>query len=155
MPIKAAVRVVVALFREFEQSARTGGMSMPQYRLLLFLRRGPRRAGELAALAEVKKPSVTPMIAALEANGWIARAADQTDRRSARLTITDAGKAAMDIFETRLGDVLLDFIPDSARDTVVPALEVISTALNATREQRFSDLEGELLDAPDVEAQTS
>ena len=43
------VRLVVSLYREFEQVARRGDMSMAQYRTLLYLLGGSRRAGELAA----------------------------------------------------------------------------------------------------------
>ena len=44
---KGAVRAIVFLYREFERVCRNEGISIPQYRLLLFLRHGPKRAGEL------------------------------------------------------------------------------------------------------------
>ena len=144
----ASIRVIVSLFREFELAARDGGMSMPQYRLLLFLRRGPRRAGELAALAEVKKPSITPLIAAMDELGWIARAADEADRRSARLTLTSEGRAAMDAMETRLGAVLRRLVPADAQGEMDAAMKAIGGALMTTQEQRFQWVRDELVDAP-------
>lgn len=144
----ASIRVIVSLFREFELAARDGGMSMPQYRLLLFLRRGPRRAGELAALAEVKKPTITPLIAAMEEQGWIARAADEADRRSARLTLTPAGEAAMDAMESRLSAVVRRSVPAHARDQMDAAMVAIGGALIETQEQRFQWLRHDLVDAP-------
>lgn len=148
MPQEAAVRVIVSLFREFELAARDGVMTMPQYRLLLFLRRGPRRAGELAALAEVKKPTITPLIASLEEQGWAERATDDTDRRSARLTLTDAGSAAMDTMEERLGAVLARYIPADAQGQMDAAVLAIGGALMTTQEQRFQWLRDDLVDAP-------
>jgi hypothetical protein len=45
----SGVRLVVSPYREFEQVVRDGEVSMAQYRTLLYLMGGARRAGELAA----------------------------------------------------------------------------------------------------------
>ena len=68
------VRLVVSLYREFEQVARQGDLSMAQYRTLLYLLGGSRRAGELAAANAVTKPTVSAMINGLRQQGWVADA---------------------------------------------------------------------------------
>ena len=82
------VRLVVSLYREFEQVARRGDMSMAQYRTLLYLLAGSRRAGELAAAGAVTKPTVSSMINGLRQHGWVADADDETGdgRVDARLS---------------------------------------------------------------------
>ena len=84
-----AVRLVVSLYREFEQVARRGDMSMAQYRTLLYLLGGSRRAGELAAANAVTKPTVSSMINGLRQQGWVADAMDETgDGRVTRIELT-------------------------------------------------------------------
>ena len=55
--------------------------------------------GELAAIERVAPPSMTRIAARLEENGLVARRTDASDRRVARLVITDAGRSLLD--ETR------------------------------------------------------
>jgi DNA-binding MarR family transcriptional regulator len=65
------VRLVVSLYREFEQVARRGDLSMTQYRTLLYLMSGARRSGELAAANAVSRPTVSAMISGLREEGWV------------------------------------------------------------------------------------
>jgi DNA-binding MarR family transcriptional regulator len=155
MSASIAVRAIVALYREFEQVARADEMTMPQYRMLLFLAKGRRRAGELAALSEVKRPSVTPIIQAMTERGWITRAADDLDRRSARLSITPEGSAALEGFEAKLIASFLAYVPEAVRDETLASLESVSAALKAARGERFAEMEAELLDARVMEAHDS
>lgn len=141
MSVTTAVRAIVALHREFEHVARADEMTMPQYRMLLYLAKGRRRAGELAALTEVKRPSITPIIQALAERGWITRDADDADRRSARLSITPEGAAALEAFERKLIARFLAFVPDSVRDETLASLESVSAALKAARRAEFAAME--------------
>ena len=50
-----SVRAIVALYREFENVARRADLSLAQYRMLLYLGRGPQRAGVIAAASALKK----------------------------------------------------------------------------------------------------
>ena len=48
--------------------------------------------GALAARESVQPPSMTRIVAALEALGHVARVVDPADRRVARVTLTDSGR---------------------------------------------------------------
>lgn len=48
--------------------------------------------GALAARESVQPPSMTRIVAALEAMGHVARVVDTADRRVARVTLTDSGR---------------------------------------------------------------
>ena len=67
---------------------------MAQYRTLLYLLGGSRRAGELAAANAVTKPTVSAMINGLREQGWVADAVDETgDGRVTRIELTAAGRS--------------------------------------------------------------
>jgi DNA-binding MarR family transcriptional regulator len=99
------VRLVVSLYREFEQVARRGDMSMAQYRTLLYLLGGYRKAGELAAANAVTKPTVSSMINGLRQQGWVADAVDEGgDGRVTRIELTTAGRRRLAEFEDELAE---------------------------------------------------
>jgi DNA-binding MarR family transcriptional regulator len=52
---------------------------------------GPRTLGELAAAEQVTAPTMTRMVAALEAAGLVTRTPDPGDRRVSRISITPEG----------------------------------------------------------------
>ena len=86
------VRLVVSLYREFEHVARRGDMSMAQYRTLLYLLGGSRRAGELAAANAVTKPTVSAMINGLREQGWVRRRGGRDRRRAGDPHRADGGR---------------------------------------------------------------
>lgn len=74
---------------------------------------GPLSAGEIAAIERVQPPSMTKILAALEASGWVERASHPDDRRQSIISITAAGRQLM-AEETRardewLAERLVDF----------------------------------------------
>jgi DNA-binding MarR family transcriptional regulator len=57
-----AVRSLVSTYREFEQAALPAKLSLPQYRMLLFLLNfGPRKATDIASVYLLKKPTVAEL----------------------------------------------------------------------------------------------
>ncbi|HEY2041882.1 MAG TPA: MarR family transcriptional regulator [Jatrophihabitans sp.] len=64
---------------------------------------GPLSAGEVAAVEQVQPPSMTKILASLEAAGWIERAAHPEDRRQSIISVTQAGRDLL-AAETRARD---------------------------------------------------
>ena len=64
-------------------------------------RLGPLTLGELAAVERVRPPSMTRIVAQLEAGGLVARRPDPSDRRVARVEATAAGRALLARGRTR------------------------------------------------------
>jgi DNA-binding MarR family transcriptional regulator len=132
------VRLVVSLYREFEQVARRGDLSMAQYRTLLYLLGGSRRAGELAAANAVTKPTVSAMINGLRQQGWVADAADETgDGRVTRVELTAAGRARLERFEAELADRMEELLPGTDRTEVRQFFGDLQAAHRRTREARL------------------
>jgi DNA-binding MarR family transcriptional regulator len=62
---------------------------------------GPLTLGALAAVERVRPPSMTRIVANLEAAGLVARRLDPGDRRVARVETTAAGRALLERGRTR------------------------------------------------------
>ena len=56
---------------------------------------GPMRISDLARAEQVKTPTITPIVAALEGSGLVAREADANDARAAVLRPTARGRKLM------------------------------------------------------------
>ena len=132
------VRLVVSLYREFEQVARRGDLSMAQYRTLLYLLGGSRRAGELAAANAVTKPTVSAMINGLRQKGWVTDAVDDTgDGRVTRVELTDAGRRRLAEFEGELARRMEELLPGTDRAQVREFFGALQVAHRHTREERL------------------
>jgi DNA-binding MarR family transcriptional regulator len=137
------VRLVVSLYREFEQVARRGDMSMAQYRTLLYLLGGSRRAGELAAANAVTKPTVSSMINGLRQQGWVTDAVDEAgDGRVTRVELTSAGRARLAEFEAELAARMEELLPGVDVAATRHLLVELYDAHAQTREQRLGNVFG-------------
>lgn len=79
-----------------------GGLSPAQASALGAVNRlGSPTLGELAATEQVQPPTMTRIVSHLADGGMVTRVSDPTDRRSARVTITPAGKKTLERIRTR------------------------------------------------------
>jgi DNA-binding MarR family transcriptional regulator len=122
--------------RLFEYECRELGISMAQYRMLLYLRHGPRRAGELAARASITRPTLSTLIAALERMGLLRRESVDADRRGVRLELTRKGLSTIERVETRFGEIFDDAARDCDRARLLEALNELTHVLNDQIEAR-------------------
>ncbi len=137
------VRLVVSLYREFEQVARRGDLSMAQYRTLLYLLGGSRRAGELAAANAVTKPTVSAMINGLRHQGWVIDAVDETgDGRVTRVALTPDGRQRLAAFEAQLVARMEELVPGVDRAAMRAFLRELYDAHADTREERLGNVFG-------------
>jgi DNA-binding MarR family transcriptional regulator len=137
----APVRAIIAISREFDKVARDCDFSIALYRFMLYLKDGPRRAGEVAATSLVTKATISQHIAALRDKGWITVETEALDRRVTRLVLTDVGRDAMESFEARLLECLGTLVNESDRAPILNGLAELYWALSATRETRYLDFE--------------
>jgi DNA-binding MarR family transcriptional regulator len=72
------------------------GVSLARARTLGTLEReGPRRLTDLAVVEEVAQPTMSALVAALEANGLVSRRGDSADGRTVVVSITDKGRRCL------------------------------------------------------------
>ncbi len=103
--LASQLRLAVArLSRRIRQQAASTGeelTSSTQGALASIERLGPITLGELAAVEQVQPPSMTRIVARLEEWGYVTRVVDPTDRRVARVEITESGRELLALSRTR------------------------------------------------------
>lgn len=143
--IALSVRAIVSLYREFERVTRDADISLAQYRTMLYLKSGAKRAGAIAAAGAVKKPTVSAMLNQLRERGWIFDEADPDDGRALAVALTAAGRARIEALETELAAHLAKIIPDPDLGALHNALAAAYLDLGASREERQKDIEKQFL----------
>ena len=90
-------RGVLRFNRRLRQERGDGSLSANQLTVLGHLRRhGPSTPGEIATAERQRPQSLTRVFAELEAEGLVLRAPDTTDRRQSVLSLTAAGRRALE-----------------------------------------------------------
>jgi len=102
------VLTIIRLFRSMERVE--AGLTPQQYRVLKLAGAGGERSAKLAERLAVAKPTLTSTADGLVAAGLLRREAESADRRVVRLTLTEAGRAAVDradaVYAEWLGELL-------------------------------------------------
>jgi DNA-binding MarR family transcriptional regulator len=132
---QAAVLTVMRLFRALERIDT--GLTAQQYRILKLAGAGGERSARLAERLAVAKPTLTATADGLVAAGYAQREAEAGDRRVVRLSLTAAGRAALEradaVYADWLGP-LLDATGDPAG--VLEALTRLDAAMDERRRAR-------------------
>ncbi len=116
---------VMRLARRLRQES-VGDITQSQLSALSVVdREGPLSLGELADIERVAPPSMTRIAARLEEQGWVVRTVDATDRRVARLRISDSGRALLKETRTRRDA----YLASRLRSLPFEDLEVLGRAL--------------------------
>jgi DNA-binding MarR family transcriptional regulator len=111
-------------------ASATGGLSHGLLSALATVaKRGPVRLADLAQTEMVSAPSITRVVAELEARGLITRSIDEDDRRAFRIEVTQAGMDAVLRARAARSRVVADLLADlspaevAAIAAALPALE--------------------------------
>lgn len=140
-----SVRAVIVFYREFERVTRDADISIGQYRTLLYLKGGAKRAGEIAAAGAVKKPTISAMLSNLRDKGWIVDEADPADGRAVSVALTETGRARIDALEETLADRMSAIIPTDELSDLIAALSAAYLSLRSTQEERRKDIESQFV----------
>lgn len=87
--------------RRIRNEGSSDEISQSQQAVLLALTSGPRTPRQLAERERVKPPSMTRTVAVLEQLGLVTRTNDPRDRRQVLLSLTEAGRTAVDATRRR------------------------------------------------------
>ena len=91
-----AQRAARALARHFDRALAPAGMTNGQFSLMMVLSGPePKPPARVAAFLAMDRTSLTAMLKPLVRRGWVEVRVDDKDRRGRRLTLTDAGRAAL------------------------------------------------------------
>lgn len=124
------VPLIMRTLRQEIRSRRPGEFSVPQFRVLAFLRRN-----EGATLSDVTnhiglmRPTMSKMIDGLVRRGWVDREGDERDRRCIHLSLTEQGLAAINAAR------------DETRQKLARMLKALSPADQSVIEQAMAILQ--------------
>lgn len=112
--------------RRYDEALRPVGLSNGQFSLLMSLNRPePPTMGEVSSLLAMDRTTLTANLKPLERRGLLQILADEKDKRSRRLALTDAGRdvlsAARPIWEQAQRDneaLVPDLDPDILRQVL-------------------------------------
>ena len=91
-----AQRAARSLARRFDEALRPAQISSGQFSLLMALNRPePPRMGQVATLLAMDRTTLTANVKPLERRGLLRVTVDAADKRSRRLALTAAGRAAL------------------------------------------------------------
>ena len=89
--------MIVGLIRRLRSTAGPGNLTWSQEAALFRLETGgPQTISQLARAEGTRSQSMGAIVASLEAQGLVDRAADSRDGRQSIITVSDAGQRALD-----------------------------------------------------------
>ena len=133
------MRTVVVLHRLIDRQAQDAVLTIPQYRFLLTLKRGPRRASVLASLSGIGRPTASVMVTGLEKRGLLERYADPDDGRAEMLRLTPEGLKQYAAFERTLAQGLSSYLDIEDRSTVLDRIEELAHFIDRKGAPKLTD----------------
>ena len=129
VPLASQLRLaVLRLSRRLRQQA-VGEITASQLSALASVaKHGELSLGTLAALERIAPPSMTRIAARLEERGLVHRRSDDTDRRVARVAISDSGLAMLEETRNRRDAYLavrIQELSDGERRTLAEAIPLL------------------------------
>jgi DNA-binding MarR family transcriptional regulator len=134
------VPVVMRAIRAEMRKRRAPGLSVPQFRALIFLNRHKGASlSDVAGHVGLTLPSMSRMIDGLVARKLVARQMDVDDRRRVALTLTALGRGAMrsayESTQARLAERLAA-LPAPDRTTILKAMQALASTFRSRRERK-------------------
>lgn len=127
--LAARLRAAVTRLNRRLRSSSLGEVSPGQASALAMIERlGAPALNELATAEQVRPPSMTRLVDALEHDGLVERRVDATDRRCLRVSLTPAGRKALAGIRSRKTAFLearLSRLSGEDRETISRALDLL------------------------------
>ena len=79
-----------------EVATRDFDITVEQFHVLRYVRRGTASVGELATAKNISRPAISQAVEVLVNKGMLSRVQSQGDRRFVKLALTDAGNDLLD-----------------------------------------------------------
>ncbi len=128
--VSAAVLAIMRLSRALDCAPT--GLTPPQYRILKLAGAGGERSTRLAQRLAVAKPTLTAIADGLVAAGYAVREPEPGDRRVVRLSLTAAGRAAVERADAAYAAWLGPLLEQTGEPaTVLRALDLLDAAAAA------------------------
>lgn len=135
-----AVRAAARLAKVSGSALHDADLTLPQYRVLVFLAIRERPASDVASLLGVTPSTVTSVVDGLVARDLVSRSTDPTDRRRVVLSLTAGGRIAVEQGDQVVGaalDRLLARLDPTDAERAMVGLELLNQAMELALDERF------------------
>jgi DNA-binding MarR family transcriptional regulator len=138
--IASRLRQVVRLvYRRVQTETGEGSPTRSEAAALSWLdERGPMTLRSLADLEQVRQQSMSQSVDALQERGWATRSPDPGDRRQVIITLTEAGRAALEtgrnVRQAWIVDAMQRLLDDEERHVLARSLDLLERIARAERE---------------------
>jgi DNA-binding MarR family transcriptional regulator len=131
--------VTVGLIRRLRSTARPGDLAWSQEAALLRLETGgPQTISQLARAEGTRSQSMGAIVAILEAQGLVDRTADSADGRQSIITVSDAGRRALNdartVKQDWLAERLTGELNQHEQDIVAQAIPLLQRIVDLSTE---------------------
>jgi DNA-binding MarR family transcriptional regulator len=131
--------VAIAIVRRLRSAASPGNLTWSQEAALLRLETaGPQTISQLARAEGTRSQSMGAIVAALETQGLVNRSADASDGRQSIISVSAAGRSALDaaraIKQDWLAEQLTRHLDRSERDIVAKAVPILQRIMDGPAE---------------------
>jgi DNA-binding MarR family transcriptional regulator len=131
--------VAIAIVRRLRSTASPGHLTWSQEAALLRLETaGAQTISRLARAEGTRSQSMGAIVAALEAQGLVSRSADASDGRQSIISVSEAGRRALDAARTIkqdwLAEQLTRELDQSERDIVAKAVPILQRIMDGPAE---------------------
>jgi DNA-binding MarR family transcriptional regulator len=136
--ISAQLRAVsVGLVRRLRSTASPGELTWSQESALLRLEiGGPQTISQLARAEGTRSQSMGAIVASLEAQGLADRTPDSSDGRQSIITVSDAGRRALDdaraVKQDWLAERLTDLLTQDEQNVIAQAIPLLQRIIDLT-----------------------
>ncbi len=140
-PIDAIAQMSYVVQAALERHAGAQDLSLIQTRLLGILRDRKPTMNELAQLLGLDKSSTSGLVDRAQRRGLVRRLPSQVDRRSVRVSLTDAGRALVQTVATEFqGEIAAAILDPLAPEDRSSLTRILSSALVAYASDQGIDL---------------
>ena len=134
-------RVAARLARQVEMGLSQVDLSLPQYRILMFLDEGTTVPSQLANHLAVSRPTITSVVDGLVARGLVERHHHNADRRRIAHALTPAGRQLLEVadrnVDARLKEIAGHLDEEAQMEEALQGLDCWRRALEAFRTARM------------------
>ena len=110
------------------------GISVEQFHILRFIRKGQGSASEIARVQRISRPAISQAVDALAHKGLITRQQDARDRRHVQLALTEDGCSLLDSISSDTRQwmrIEMAALSEAELETIIAALEALKKITRA------------------------
>jgi len=126
----AAARLLSRVAATVQAYCHEQGVTLRQYRVLVFLSEQPMRSGEVAALLGVTRPAASALIRGLEARDLLERGESSDGARAVRIRPSGRGRELVETIDDMLTSYVTSLLAMAPQGTLADVVEAVADVVD-------------------------